>query len=111
MTHCGANYLPLITPQILDGLDRTGSPFKKCLRLLRKTCSALTVLPSTYELSGELSVTTTLPVAFGGFCDVYKGTLPGGNVCIKRFRISTPDDQVAVRQVAHLHIFDLIVKS
>ena len=68
------------------------------------------VLPSTYEISDVLLVTTILPIAHGGFCDVYKGTLSGENVCIKRLRISTMGGQAAVKQVAHFHIFDLIVK-
>ena len=72
-------------PQILDGLDPTGSPFRKYLRVLQKVCSSRMILPSTYKVSGELSFTTTQPIAFGGFCDAYKGTLGGGDVCIKRF--------------------------
>ena len=108
MTHCGANYLSLIAPQTLDGLDCTGSPFRKCLRLLQKICSTLTVLPSTYEVSDELSVTT--PIVYGGYSDLYKGTLSGENVGIKRLRITTADDQAAIRQVAHFHIFSSIVK-
>ena len=110
MTHYRANYLSLIAPQILDGLDCTGPPFRKCLRLLQKICSSRTVLPSAYEVSDKLSVTATSPVAFGGFCDVYKGTLSGENVGIKRLRISTTGDQAAVKQVAHLCIFGSIVK-
>ena len=110
MIHRRATYLSLIVPQILDGLDCTGSPFRKCLRLLRKICSALTVLPSTYELSDELSVTTNLPVAFGGFCDVHKGTLSGENVCIKRLRISATGDRVVIRRVTRVYIFGSIAK-
>ena len=84
MIYCNANYVSLITPQILDNLDNRGSPFRKCLRLLQKICGSRAVLPSTYKVSDELLATTTLPAAFGGFCDVYKGTLSGENVCIKR---------------------------
>ena len=110
MIHRRATYLSLIVPQILDGLDCTGSPFRECLRLLQKICSFRTVLPAAYEVSEKLSVAATPPVAFGGFCDVYKGTLSGESVGIKRLRISTTGDQVAVKRVAHFHIFGSIVK-
>ena len=72
-------------PQILDGLDPTGSPFRKSLQVLRKVCSSRMILPSTYKVSDELSFTTTQPVEFGGFCDVYKGSLAGADVCINGF--------------------------
>ena len=105
-----ANYLSLIVPQILDSLDRTDLLFRRCLRVFQKICGVWGILPPTYEVFDELSVTTTLPVAFGGFCDVYKGTLSGKNVGIKRLRISATGDRVAVRQVARLCIFGSIVK-
>ena len=110
MIYCNANYVSLIAPQILDNLDNRGSPFRKCLHLLQKICGSRAVLPSTYEVSGELLVTTTLPIAYGGFYDVYKGTLSGENVCIKRLRISAAGDLAAVKRVAHFRIFDSIVK-
>jgi hypothetical protein len=93
------------TPQILDDLDSMSSPSRKCLHVLRKICSSRMILPSAYEVSGELSFTTTEPVAFGGFCDVYKGTLGGADVCIKRLRITTTGDRAAVRRVTHPRIF------
>ena len=105
MAHFIASYIPLIDPQILNDLDRMGLPTRKCLHILRKICGLRMILPSVYEVSSELSPTTAQPVAFGGFCDVYKGTLGGADVCIKRLRISTMGDQVAVRQVTHHCIF------
>ena len=93
-----------LPPQIIDGLDSVTSSFRKCLHVLQKICSSRVVLPPTYEVSGELSSTATQPVAFGGFCDAYKGTLGGADVCIKKLRISTTGDQVAVKQVSHPHI-------
>ena len=93
------------TPQILGVLDSRSSPFRKCLRVLQKVCSSRMILPSTYEVSGELSLTSTQPVAFGGFCDVHKGSLGGADVCIKRLRISTTGDRAAVRRVTHPRIF------
>jgi len=52
-------------------------------------------------VSGELSLSTMEVVAYGGFCDAYRGTLGGAGVCIKRLRISTTGDQAMVRKVSH----------
>ena len=106
MAHFIANYVPLIHPQILNDLDGMGLQTRKCLYVLRKICSSRMILPSVYEVSGELSLATGQPLAYGGFCDAYKGFLGGADVCIKRLRISTMGGQVAVRQVTHHCIFD-----
>ena len=88
--------------QVLDSLNPQGSPFRKCLHVLQKLCTSGAILPLTYEVSGELSITITGPVAFGGFCDAYKGTLGGADVCIKRLRIFTRGDQMAYKRVRRL---------
>ena len=59
------------------------------------------ILPSTYEVSGKLSSTSTHPVAYGGFCDAYSGSLGLENVCIKRLRICVTGDRALVKQVFH----------
>jgi len=61
------------------------------------------VLPSTYEVSGELSLNTMEMVAYGGFSDAYRGTLGGAGVCIKRLRIFITSDRVMVKKVPHPH--------
>ena len=91
--------------QILDNLNPLDPPSRKCPQVLQKLCSSRAIPPLGYEVSGELSITTTQPVAFGGFCDVYKGTLGGADVCIKRLRISTMGGRVAVKQVTYRCIF------
>jgi len=92
---------PSPPPQIHDGLDSTGSPFKKCFRVLQKICSSRMILPTTYEVSGVLSFSATEVMAYGGFCDVYKGSLGVSDVCIKRLRISLTGDRTKVKQVLH----------
>ena len=59
------------------------------------------ILPSTYEVSGELLCAATKPIAFGGFGDVYKGYLGLESVCIKRLRISVTGDLALVKRVLH----------
>jgi len=59
------------------------------------------ILPSTYEVSGELSLSTMGVVAWGGSCDVYKGSLGGVGVSIKRLRIPVMGEQGPVKKVFH----------
>ena len=113
MTQCSAKYAPLIAPQILDGLDRTGVLSERCLRLLQDVCGYWMVLPSTYEVSDELSVNTALPFTFDGFCYIYKGTLSGENVCIRQLWMLTgvpTGDQAAARRVTRFYILCSTVK-
>ena len=81
-----------LPPQILDGLDSVASPYRKGLYALQKICSSRAILPPTYEVSGELSLTSEIPIGFGGFCDAHKGFLDGADVHIKRLRLSTVGD-------------------
>lgn len=51
-------------------------------------------------MPGELLAVRQLPDAFGGFCDVYEGTLASTvRVCIKRLRISIKGDREKVKEV------------
>jgi len=59
------------------------------------------VLPSTYEVSGEISLSAMEVVAFGGFCDVYKGSLGGADVCVKLLRTSPAGSRAMVKEVSH----------
>ena len=72
------------SPQILDGLDRTGSQFKEGLHALRKICGSRAILPATYLVSGKLSINTTRIVKFGIYGEIYKGSLDDADVCIKK---------------------------
>ena len=77
-----------------------GSLSRKCLHVLQKICGSRMVLPSTYEASGKLSFSTMGVVAYGGFCDVYKGSLGEAGVCIKRLRTFATVDQTMIKQVS-----------
>ena len=87
--------------QTLDGLDHTGSPFREGLHVLQEICSSRVILPATYEVSGELSFSTTEPVTSSVFNDIYKGSLDKVDVCIKRLR--THEDPAEAKQVFHPH--------
>ena len=77
--------------QALDCLDPSGPAFRKCLRELRSRCGAGGILPISYILLPHRINVGSEPFASGGFGDVYKGTLDGSMVCIKRIRVYTPD--------------------
>ena len=81
----------LILPKALDTLDPAGSAFRRCLRELRHVCGTRTILPPSYTLSSQILRVGPHPVAAGGSGDVYKGTLNGLRVCIKRVRIYSKD--------------------
>ena len=44
-----------------------------------------------------------MPIAHGGFGDVYQGYLGSETVCIKRLRIFVKGDRALVKQVSHPH--------
>ena len=76
-------------------------PSRKCLHVLRKICGARQVLPTSYDVSGTLSVSSKTSIAHGGFGDAYKGTL-STEVCIKKVRVYSSGDQDAIKEVPHV---------
>ena len=89
----------IVGPQVLERLDCTGQPFRKCFQILQKICGFRATLPASYQVSEALSFTSEVPVAFGGFCDAYRGTLgTGADICIKRIRICAIDDKERLKQ-------------
>ena len=93
------------SPQILNGLDHTGSPFKEGLSVLRELCSSRAILPTSYKLPGELSFSTMWPVSSCGSADIYRGTLDEVDVCIKQLRIYI--NVAKFKQVPHSHNLQL----
>ena len=104
----GVRFLPLdsgrvsLTPrtQVLEQLDHTGQPFRKGLQVLKKVSGSRGTLPLLYQVPRVLPSISGLPVAFGGFCDVYKGKVDtGADVCIKKIRICSTDNVNELAQV------------
>ena len=90
------------SPQILDGLDRTGSQFGEGLYVLWKLCSSRATLPTTYLVSGTLSFNTPRIAIPSGDCDRYKGSLGDADVCIKVPRIPRSQPR-NIERVTHPH--------
>ena len=59
------------------------------------------ILPTSYAISPSLLNIASRPVASGGSGDVYKGTLDGSEVCIKRVRIYAKDGPVKATKVRY----------
>ena len=93
------------SPQILDGLDHTGSTFREGLSVLRELCSSRAILPTSYRIPGELSFSTMWPVSSCGSADIYRGSLAEGDVCMKQLRIYI--NAAKVKQVPHSHNLQL----
>ena len=87
--------------QALDALDPASPAFRKCLRELRNICGTRMILPTSYTLSSSLLNIGRQPVASGGSGDIYKGTLNGLNVCVKRVRVYSKEGPKKATKVRH----------
>ncbi|KAF9779311.1 CNH domain-containing protein [Thelephora terrestris] len=78
----------------LDVIPITDDVSRRCLHKLQAICGRHKILPSSYNISGDLTIIDDDPVASGGFSDVWEGTYDGKKVCIKRLRITQQTRQV-----------------
>ena len=62
------------------------------MRELRTICGTRGILPTSYTLPPDLLSIDLDPFARGGYGDVYRGTLDGSMVCVKRMQVYTGDD-------------------
>jgi len=59
------------------------------------------ILPSSYTLSSSLINIGRQPLASGGSGDIYKGTLNGLEVCVKRVRVYSKEGPKKATRVCH----------
>lgn len=78
----------------------TDALFRRCLRRLRQVCSQHNILPSSHTISDGLRTTSEHAVAYGGFADVWEGTLGSDKVCIKMLRIYNGNTNTQKRPLA-----------
>ena len=97
---CAVLTNPSLRPaQTLGSLNPSGPSFRKCLRELRKICGTKMILPISYILSSPLlNIDRQLSVS-GGFSDIYKGSLDGSTVCVKRIRVYSQEGPERVTKV------------
>ena len=85
--------------QALDAIPTTDHVYRRCLHKLQAICGDHMTLPSSHNISGDLSRVGDYPVSVdGSSADVWEGALDGRKVCIKCPRVSEMDFQ-AVTQV------------
>jgi len=85
--------------QLLGCLHPTSSTSWQCLRELRMICGAGAILPTSYTSpSLRLSVAPS-PFASGDHGDLYKGTLNGLTVCVKRVPVYIQDGPTKAAKV------------
>ena len=84
--------------QVLDATPTTDDVSRRCLHKLQAICCQHNILPSSYNVSGNLKRVDSDPVASGGFSDVWEGVHDGKTVCIKRLRV-TQQTRQAIEKV------------
>ena len=75
------------TLQVLNAISTTDDVSRLCMRKLQSICGDNLILPSSYNISGDLARVGDEPFAYGGFADVWEGTYCGSKVCIKTLRL------------------------
>ena len=85
--------------QVLHHLDPSTPTSRKCLRELRTICGARVMLPTSYILSSQHLEVDSEPFTSGGSGDVYKGTLDGSKICVKRVRMYSRDVEKTTAKV------------
>ena len=99
--HINHSRLSLKLAQALDILDPASAGFRKCLRELRHICGVKMILPTSYANPSSLIEINHQPVASGGSCDLYEGTLNGSKVSVKLVRVYSKDGPGTAIQVCH----------
>ena len=74
---------------MLDTLEPTSATFRRTLRKLQELCTSQIRVPSSHLLKVELLNINKERIASGGFSDVFRGTYDGGEVCVKKLRVSS----------------------
>lgn len=81
------------TAQALDFIPNTDDVSRRCLHKLQDICNHHKVLPTSYNVSGDLVRIGSHPVTSGGFSDVWEGVYNHKRVCIKYLRITQQNRQ------------------
>ena len=96
-------------PQALDVTPTTDDVSRRCLHKLQAICGHRIVLPSSYNVSGDLSRNGSHPAASGGFSDVWEGTYDSRKVCIKCLRITQQTRQAVEKvRIFRISVFRLL---
>lgn len=68
--------------------------------LLAKLCNACSVLPTSYNIPGDIELIRNHPHKSGGFADVWEGIYGDEKVAIKALKIYETDDRARMKKVS-----------
>lgn len=68
--------------QVLNVIPTADDVSRRCLYKLQAICNHHGVLPTSYDVSGNLSKIGDGPVTSGGFSDIWEGIHDGRRVCV-----------------------------
>jgi hypothetical protein len=103
--HCHLPRECLPAPQILNDPTLQETERNRCSVTLQKLCGACCLLPDSHIISDGLELTNELPIANGGFANVYQGSYRGRPVAIKALKLSQADETVLSKRAStYLHI-------
>ena len=69
------------------------------MRVLRSLSGSWGVLPASYTLRGEVSVSDQWPLNCGGYSEVWRGTLGCEEVAIKAIHVTISADPEKMKKV------------
>ena len=72
---------------------------QRTIRVLRSLCGSWGVLPASYTLLGEVTVTEMIPWTFAGFGEIWCGTWGCEKVAVKVIKITGATDPNKLKKV------------
>jgi serine/threonine protein kinase len=84
---------------MLESGSLTDSQRRKYTAALRKLCGNRGILPTSHTITDDLNKVGELPIAGGGFAEVWEGNHRGRRVAIKVFRLYSSKDQTKVKKL------------
>jgi hypothetical protein len=84
---------------MLESGQLTDSQRRKYTAALRKLCGNRGILPTSHTITDGLNKVGELPIAGGGFAEVWEGRHRGRKVAIKALKVYSSSDHAKVKNV------------
>jgi hypothetical protein len=81
------------------------------VRMLRRACGLLGLLPTSHVLSEGLMKTSERALFHGGYAEIWRGTLGTREVAIKVLRVYSTDDMANVKRVSATKLHGIILRT
>lgn len=72
------------------------------MAIMRRICGRCAILPSSHLISEGLDITSEEAKGYGGFSEVFQGTLNGALVAVKVFKLRPLDRLEKIKKVRTL---------